>query len=159
MLKSDERRERVMSRRFGAVTAIALLSVPAIAPAKEKLDPRAQAMLECASVSANEERLQCYDRAVSTLRQALAQGNVVLKEKKGPLAHEGIIKASGRSGAESFWIVLDNGDRWAITIAEYRREPPPPGTPVKLKRTIMGNYWLTAPKWPESEAVFLGHGS
>jgi hypothetical protein len=148
-----------MSKRVGAITAMVLLSVPAIAAAKDKLDPRAQAMLACTSISANEERLQCYDRSIATLKDALAQGNVVLKEKKAPLATEGIIKASGRSGDESFWIILENGDRWALTIAEYRREPPPPGTPVKLKRTIMGNYWLTAPKWPESEAVFLGHGS
>ena len=148
-----------MRKRVGAIAAIVLLSVPAVAAAKDKLDPRAEAMLACSSVSANEERLQCYDRTIATLKQALAQGNVVLKEKKGPLAQEGIVKASGRSGEESFWIVLENGDRWAITIAEYRRDPPPPGTHVKLKRTIMGNYWLTAPKWPESEAVFLGHGS
>ena len=148
-----------MSKRVGAITAIVLLSVPAGAAAKEKQEPRVQAMLACTSISANDERLQCYDRSIATLQQGLAQGDVVLKEKKAPLAREGVIKASGRSGEGRFWVVLDNGDRCALSISEYRREPPPPGTPVKLKRTLMGNYWLTAPKWPESEAVFLGHGS
>jgi hypothetical protein len=148
-----------MSKRVGTIIAIVLLSVPAGAAAKDKPEPRVQAMLACTSISANDERLQCYDRSIGALQEGLAQGNVVLKEQKAPLAREGIIKASGRSGDGRYWIVLENGDRWALSIEEYRRDVPQPGTPVKLKRTLMGNYWLTAPNWPESEAVFLGHGS
>ena len=148
-----------MSKRVGAITAIVLLSAPATATAKDKLEPRVQTMLECKSISANDERLQCYDRSIGALQEGLAQGNVELKEQKAPMASEGIIKASGRSGDGRYWIVLENGDRWALSIEEYRRDVPRPGTPVKLKRTLMGSYWLTAPNWPESEAVFMGHGS
>jgi hypothetical protein len=28
---------------------------------------------------------------------------------------------------------------------------------VRLKRTLVGTYWISGPKWPESEADFLGH--
>jgi len=148
-----------MSNRVAAITAIALLSVPATATAKDKLEPRVQAILACKAVGSNEERLQCYDRSIAALQEGLAQGNVMLKEKKAPLAREGVIKTSGRSGEGRYWVVLENGDRWAISTSEYRRDVPPPGMPVKLKRTLMGNYWLSGPEWPESEAVFLGNGS
>ena len=77
-----------MSKRAGIIAAIVLLSVPAIASAKDKPDQRVQAILACGSVSSNEERLRCYDQSILPLKEALARGSMVLKEKKAPAALE-----------------------------------------------------------------------
>jgi hypothetical protein len=73
------------------------------------------------------------------------------------MALEGLVKASGHWGGTSLWVLLENGDRWQIQPTKSHRDPPPPGSAVKLKRTLMGTYWISGPKWPESEAEFLGH--
>jgi hypothetical protein len=146
-----------MSKPIGIAAAIVLLTTPAIAAAKDELEPRVQAVLACESISSNEARLQCFDQSIPALKQALARGSMVLTERKGPLAREGVVKTSGQSGENRFWVVLENGDRWTIDAPSFSRKPPPPGTILKLKRTPFGNYWISGPKWPESEAKFVGH--
>ncbi|WP_395622583.1 hypothetical protein [Sphingomonas daechungensis] len=146
-----------MVKRVAGILAVILLSLPAVAAVKEKPESRVQELLACQAITANEERLACYDRAMGSLKQALSQGTMVLKEKKVPLAMEGVVKASGYWGGSSAWVLLDNGDRWSIQPSKSRREPPPPGTEVKLKRTLMGTYWMSGKKLPETEAEFLGH--
>jgi hypothetical protein len=146
-----------MSKRAGIIAAIVLLSVPTLAVAKDKPERRVQALLACQSITASDARLACYDQAMSSLKQAIAQGTMVLKEKNAPLAMEGVVKASGQWGGSSNWVLLDNGDRWSIQPSKARRDPPPPGTPVKLKKTWMGTYWMSGQKLPETEAEFLGH--
>ncbi len=148
-----------MSMRISLIAGIALLSAPTLALAKDKPERRVQALLECQAITANDARLACYDEAMSSLKQALSQGTMVLKEKKAPLAMEGVVKASGYWGGSSTWVLLDNGDRWSIQPSKSRRDPPPPGTAVKLKRTLMGTYWMSGQKLPETEAEFLGHES
>ncbi|NUT01685.1 MAG: hypothetical protein HOP96_11995 [Sphingomonas sp.] len=146
-----------MSKRLSLIAGIVLLSMPTLAVAKDRPERRVQALLACQSVADNAARLACYDQAMSSLKQALAQGSMVLKERKSPLALEGTVKSSGHWGGSSLWVLLDNGDRWSIQPTKSRHEPPPPGTVVRLKRTLMGTYWISGPKWPESEAEFLGH--
>ena len=94
--------------------------------------------------------ITCYDEAMGSLKEAIAQGSMVLKEKNVPLAMEGVVKASGQWGGSSLWVLLDNGDRWSIQPSKARRDPPPPGTAVKLTKTFMGTYWTrrseTAPR-------------
>lgn len=148
-----------MSRRIILIAGVALLSISTAAVAKDKSEPRVQALLACQSITANEQRLACYDEAMGSLKQALAQGTMVLKEKKAPLAMGGVVKASGYWGGSSTWVLLDNGDRWSIQPSKSRREPPAPGTTVKLTRTLMGTYWMSGQKLPETEAEFLGHES
>jgi hypothetical protein len=148
-----------MSKPVSAITAILLLSVPSIAAAKDKLEPSVQSVLACESISSDEARLQCYDQAIVPLKQALSRGSMVLKENKGPLALGGVVKASGKSGENRFWVVFENGDRWSVVTAKARREAPKLGTNLKLKKTFFGNYWISGPGWPESDATFLGHGS
>ena len=141
----------------GIIAAGVLLLLPTMAVAKGKPEPRVQAVLDCGSISSDAERLRCYDQSILPLKEALARGSMVLKEKKAPRVLEGTVKASGHWGSGSLWVLLDNGDRWSVEPTKSRRDPPPPGTAVRLKRTLMGTYWISGPKWPESEAEFLGH--
>ena len=144
-----------MARRVGLVAGAALLVVPSVAAAKEDLEPRMQAVLACEGITANDARLQCFDQAILPLKQAMTRGSLVLKEKKGPAALGGVVKASGKSGANRYWVLLDNGERWSIQTAKDRREAPKPGTPLRMTKTFFGNYWVSGPGWPESEGTFV----
>ena len=145
-----------MSRLVTPTIAIALLALPAAAAAQSKLEPRLQSLLACASVTPDEARLRCYDPSIIALQQALSRGSVVLKEHKGPRASGGIVKASGKSGEKRFWVMFENGDRWAIVTQPDRPNAPPVGSTLKLRKTPFGNYWISGPQWRESEATFMG---
>ena len=134
----------------------ALLLMSSMAVGKDNAEPRVQAILACGAIASDQERLACYDRSIVPLKDALARGSMVLKEKNAPLALAGRVNASGRWGGNSLWVLLDNGDRWSVQPTKSRSDPPPPGTIVRLKRTLMGTYWISGPRWPESEAEFLG---
>ena len=144
-----------MSKRISLVAGMALLVAPSVATAKEDMEPRMQAVLACEAITANEARLQCFDQAILPLKQAVSRGSLVLKENKGPAALGGVVKASGKSGAARYWVVLDNGERWSIVTAKDRRDAPKPGTALRMKKTFFGNYWVSGPGWPESEGKFL----
>lgn len=146
-----------MPTRLSSIAGVLLLALPATASAAEKSDPRLQAILACETVSASDARLNCYDAAIAALKPALAQGKVVLEEKKGPLAMEGVVKASTKSASNRFLVEFENGDRWDLVTVKPRRAGPPVGSTLKLKKTFFGNYWASGPKWSESEADFLGH--
>lgn len=148
-----------MSKLVTSMIAIALLALPAIAAAKESLEPRVQSLLVCESIRSNEARLRCYDQSIIPLKQALSRGRMVLKENKGPGILEGVVRASGKSGEKLFWVVLENGDRWAIATQPDRDAAPRVGSTLKLVRTPFGNYWISGPGWRQSEARFLGHES
>ena len=144
-----------MSKRVCLIAGMVLIVVPSVAAAKDDMEPRMQAVLACEAISANEGRLQCFDQAILPLKQAMSRGSLVLKEKKGPAALGGVVKASGKSGAARYWVVLDNGERWSIATAKDRRDAPKPGTALRMKKTFFGNYWVSGPGWPESEGTFV----
>ena len=144
-----------MSMRVSAIAGIVLLSVPSVVAAKEDIEPRMQAVLACEAIASNEARLQCFDQAILPLKQAMSRGSLVLKENKGPTALGGVVKASGKAGVSRYWVLLDNGERWTIMTAKDRRDAPKPGTPLRMKKTFFGNYWVTGPGWPESEGTFV----
>ena len=145
-----------MSKRVALVGGIVLLSLPSVVAAKDDMEPRMRALLACEAISANEARLQCFDQAILPLKRAVSDGEMVFTQRKGPVAREGVVKASGISGENRYWILFENGDRWA-TSTKNPRKAPTPGTTLRLKRTPMGNYWIFGPKWSESQANFVGH--
>lgn len=144
-----------MPRFAAAMTAIVLLSVPTMAGAKDKMEPRAQAMLACASLTPDAARLRCYDQSVLALKQALEQGDLVVNEHKQPMTNEGLIKASGPMGGNRYWMELESGDRWELNPTSDRDQAPRPGTRIKVRK-FMGAYWAAGPGWRDSEAHYLG---
>ena len=144
-----------MSKGVCLIAGMVLIVVPSVAAATDNMEPRMQAVLACEAISANEARLQCFDQAILPLKQAMSRGSLVLQEKKGPAALGGVVKASGKSGAARYWVVLDNGERWSIATAKDRRDAPKPGTALRMKKTFFGNYWVSGPGWPESEGTFV----
>jgi hypothetical protein len=144
-----------MSKRIALVAGVVLLSVPSVAAAKDDMEPRMRAVLACEAIGANEARLQCFDQAILPLKQAVSRGNMVFTQRRGPAAREGVVKASGVSGENRYWILFENGDRWSTTTKNSRKLPPA-GAALKVKRTPMGTYWISGRQWSESQATFVG---
>ena len=143
-----------MSRRT-APLALMLLTAPAMAAAKDKVEPRMAAMLACGSVVSNEARLRCYDAAAANLRQAVDKGEVALKQKSGPKELEGVIRSAGAIGEDAYWVELANGDRWRVISATPADEAPPTGVTARLRKGPLGNYWISAPGMAERRATFI----
>ncbi len=144
-----------MPRLAAAMTAIILLSMPAAASAKDRMEPRAQAMLACASLTPDAARLRCYDQSILALKQALDQGDLVVNEHKQPMSNGGLIKASGAMGNNRYWVELESGDRWELDPTSDRNEAPRVGTMIKVRK-FMGSFWAAGPSWRDSEAHYLG---
>ena len=141
--------------RLAAPLALMLLAAPAMAAAKDKVDPRMAAMLACGSVAQGEERLRCYDAAAATLRQAVNKGEVALKQKSGPKELEGVIRSAGAIGEDAYWVELANGDRWRVISATPADEAPPTGVMAKLRKGPLGNYWISVPGMTDRRATFI----
>lgn len=144
-----------MSKWVVALGGLALLGTGA-AGAKEKLEPRTQAMLACRNVAADAARLACYDQAMTALKQAIDLGDVVMNVVRKPAALDGVVKASGQSGEDRFWVELDSGDRWTLLPTSFRSHPPRVGTRMHVHKALMGDYWISGQGWSESKAQFEG---
>jgi hypothetical protein len=143
-------------RIFAVLAAIAMMSVPNVAAAKDKVDPRLQSMVACRALTDGTARLQCYDQAMLALNQAVEQGELRVESKRGPRVLGGIVKASGQEGPNRFWMELDNGDRWQLLPTTDRKRPPQPGTRVKIRKTMLDSaYWVWGEGWSESRARFV----
>ena len=149
-----------MSRWAVAMTGLGLLAMAAGANAKDKLEPRTQAMLACQGIAANDARLLCYDQAMTVLKEAIEQGAVVVEKSSKPISREGVIKASGQLGENSFWIELESGDRWKLLPTTQRSHPPKVGTTIKVGKPFYGSgHWISGPDWDQSRADYMGSGS
>ena len=138
------------------VISIIGLSVPQPAWSKEKADPRIDAAIACASFAGDAQRLKCYDEAIKGLRQALETGHLIAaNEATKPFALEGVVKASGATGFNRFWVLLDSGDRWEL-IGSPRDDAPRQGAKVRLKKKTMGNYSFIDPSGYDMEAKYKG---
>jgi len=149
-----------MSKWVCAVAGLALVGAGSAAGAKDKLEPRTQAMLACRPVADAAARLQCYDQAMAALSEAIDQGKVVVAVPKGPIAREGVIKSSREIGDNIFLIELENGDRWKLLPSTWRSRPPAVGSTVRIHRPLAGSgFWVEGPEWDDSRADFVGRGS
>jgi hypothetical protein len=139
-----------------ALAALGILTVPAVAPAKDKTDPLLQAMMACKVVTPDAARLLCYDQAALALNQAVERGDVRVEAERGPRLFEGVVRASGQDGENRFWIELENGDRWQLLPSTNRSRPPQPGARVKIRRNFLNSaYWISGDGWAESRGRFI----
>ena len=146
--------------KWAIASGFGLLALASGANAKDKLEPRTQAMLACQGIAADGARLQCYDQAMAPLKQAIEQGTVVVEKNDRPIAREGVVKASREIGDNVFWVELNNGDRWKLLPSTRRNGPPQVGSTVKVHKPLYGSgFWIMGPDWDDSRADFEGRGS
>jgi len=142
--------------KFVLISALAMLSLPAAAAAKDKVDPRIAKSLQCTTIADGPQRLACYDQAMAGLKQALEEGELMSTAQFKPKALEGTVVASGGMGFNRYWTELDSGDRWEIISESMNDEAPRAGDKVKLRKGMMGNYWISTLGTRDRRARFLG---
>ena len=134
-----------------SVLAIAGLAQPAVA---QRVDPRLQSVLACASISDSAQRLQCYDGAISPLRQAAASG-ALEGRSLGPKALEGKIRSMRGQGYDRLLVQLENNDRWLLML-EGNERLPKAGDPIAATRGALGNWFFKVNDRQTFSAKFLG---
>lgn len=146
-----------MSRLMIAAVAVIGLAAPHPAWSKDKADSRIEAAIACATVTGNDARLSCYDRAIGALRLALESGQLIpAGEARKPLALEGVVRSAGPMGFNRFWVILDNGERWQLIATNSREVPPRRGAKIKLRKGLMGAYWFVDPAASDMRATYMG---
>ncbi len=127
-------------------------------------------MAACRLVSADAERLACYDRLVAVFDQAEASGEVMVVERSQvtearralfgfslravPLFSRGVpdepIEAieltltRASQGGNGKWIfVLDDGSVWVQTDANALTRNPRPGMEINVRQGAVGSYLLS----------------
>jgi hypothetical protein len=150
-----------MRKLLIATVATGLLAGSGPASAKEKIDPRIGAAIACTNIAQNDERLRCFDQALTGLKQALASGQLIpADDAKKPLVLEGTVKSAGHFGFNRFWVELDSGDRWELEWTNrFDQVPPKRGTKVTIKRAAIGGYWVKEVGGSNRRASYLGRRS
>jgi hypothetical protein len=138
-----------------------IIAVPAMAAAAQD-DPsrgRVDAVLRCIDVPTVGERLQCYDRSAAALRESLRTGQLAVigateqrERSPTPSRIDAAVTAASAIGNGGWRLELDNGQIWQ-TYERQRREPPPPGTRVRIRRNLIGSMFLTITGYSEARVT------
>lgn len=149
-----------MKRKFGF--ALLVLGMPAAASAAQDSQPQAQvdAVIQCLNVASVDERVRCYDRAATALRESLRTGDVAVVDRSEQRRREGRreggvsnlaarVRVAAPTGNGGWRLTLDNGHIWQ-TAEPQRRPAPPAGTVVRVDRNIIGSYFLSIPGYPRA---------
>jgi hypothetical protein len=161
------------ARNIGhAVTVTLALFVATSATAADKAGPppaAVQAAMDCRRVTDDAARLACYDKAVDTLGQALAQGQVVAVDhaqvqavrrqafgfmlptlnlfdhsgKPEEISEVELAVQSARRMSDGKWLLeLEGGQIWRqIDTGEFSRDPKP-GSRAVIKKAMLGSYMM-----------------
>lgn len=150
--------------------ALCLVSTPGGAQSQPS-NALVDAVVRCKGEANEQARLRCYDTAVATLAQATASGEIIVVDKEDvrktrrslfgfslpnlpffgrdesqkeeqPEEIEAKIQSVRGLGYGKFLIELDTGARWQTTEGGALAREPKAGEMVKIKKGVMGSYFL-----------------
>jgi len=158
--------------RFGATTALIFILATSTAVAQSpNLTPEVlDRVYQCTSVTNDAERLICYDSAITSLRSAEAQGEIVAVDRRrveevqresfgfnlpnlsrllpaaGDTELENVetqVERVASAGEGRYRFILANGQRWtqAETRSVYNVRA---GDTVTIRRAALGSYMLVS---------------
>ena len=143
-------------KSFAFAAALVLVAGGSPAMAKDKIDPRIQTVINCGGIGDSQQRLACYDAAISGFKQALAAGQLIAStEAQHPFALEGTVEAAGPMGFNHFWAVMNTGDRWDVTMVGSHDDVPRKGAKVTFGKSFSG-YMFRERNSPDRHAHYLG---
>ena len=170
-------------KSFVAIFAGIALLAPAAAAAPGSSAP-IDAVLNCRSETAEQARLACYDAAAASLSAAATGGELVVvdrddvrktrrslfgfsvpkmpffrgdtSEDEQPDEIEAKIKSARGTGYDKWLFELDSGARWQTTEPLNSNRDPRPGQAIKVKKGMMGSYFLSVEKGRSVKAIRVG---
>ena len=158
----------------GAVILAGLVSVPPLTAAAQARPEGRAAVVEklaaCRQITADAERLACYDGAAAALEQAEAKGDVVVidreqarqvrsqafgfslpslsifergEEKENLDSIESVITSARRDPTGKWILKLENGATWGQVDVNDPSRTPKSGMPVRIRKASMGSFLLS----------------
>jgi hypothetical protein len=156
---------------FGAIAALAVLSIPAAAKDPPKQSPLVSALEACRAIADPTERLACYDKQAGALLDATSKGDVAVVDKsevrkarkslfgfampKIPFFSgddtadavsdtlESTIKSANGIGYGKFRMTIAEGNAvWETTETYGTMRDPRAGDKIVIKRGPLGSYML-----------------
>lgn len=146
--------------------AIALAASPA--PAAEPKEPSVIAALKaCRAITADTERLACYDKAAQSVTKAQETGEVIIIDKQEARAArrqafglelptlsilekgvdkaeteklQSVVKAARVDAEQRLVITLEDGAVWRQIDDTMLGKPPKAGDTIEVKKAAMGSY-------------------
>lgn len=159
-----------MKQLIGPVAAVAVLSATAAAAAEAPSSPIVDAVVKCRTVTADAERLACYDKAAGGLAKATEEGSIAVVSREDvrktrrslfgftlpklpffsgddsgkeeqPEEIETTVKTARATRDGNFTVVMADDAVWRTT--EPLRKMPKAGDKVKIKKAALGSYFLS----------------
>lgn len=126
---------------------LAAFLVPTAAVAQNGPREQVDAVVRCLDIAEVAARVACYDQAATALRAGLSRGEVVVERPRRPETPSDFsARITSVTPAGGRWVfALDNGHRWR-TEQVQTRTPPPAGTEIRVRRNMIGSYWLNLPR-------------
>lgn len=149
-----------MKTRFAiGLMLLAAPSTPAAAQ-ENRSGEQVDAVVRCLDVASLEDRIRCYDRAATALRESLRTGAVAVVDRSEQRRREGRreggvsdlaarVRTATPLGNGGWRLTLDNGHVWQTAEAQHRPVPAA-GTVARIERNIIGSYWLSIPGSPRA---------
>jgi len=156
---------------FGAIAALAVLAVPAVAKDPPKQSPLVRDLQACRAIADPTERLACYDKQAGALLDAANKGEVAVVDKsevrkarkslfgfampKLPFFSgddsadavsdtlESTVKSASGIGYGKFRVVIAEGNAvWETTESYGTMRDPRAGDKIVIKRGPLGSFLL-----------------
>lgn len=148
--------------------AIALAAAPALAA--EPAEPAVIAALKaCRAITADAERLACYDKAAQSVTKAQETGEVIIIDKQAARAArrqafglelptlsildkgadkaetdklQSVVKMARVDGEQRLVVTLEDGAVWRQIDDTMLGKPPKAGDTIEVRKAAMGSYMM-----------------
>lgn len=148
--------------------AIALAATPAFAA--EPAEPAVIAALKaCRAITADAERLACYDKAAQSVTKAQETGEVIIIDKQAARAArrqafglelptlsildkgadkaesdklQSVVKSARVDGEQRLVVTLEDGAVWRQIDDTMLGKPPKAGDTIEVRKAAMGSYMM-----------------
>ncbi|RRN63033.1 hypothetical protein [Caulobacter sp. 602-1] len=148
--------------------AIALAAAPAFAA--EPAEPAVIAALKaCRAITADAERLACYDKAAQSVTKAQETGEVIIIDKQAARAArrqafglelptlsildkgadkaetdklQSVVKSARVDGEQRLVVTLEDGAVWRQIDDTMLGKPPKAGDTIEVRKAAMGSYMM-----------------
>lgn len=150
--------------------AIALIAAPNLVGAAEPAEPAVIAALKaCRAITADAERLACYDKAAQSVTKAQETGEVIIIDKQTARAArrqafglelptlsildkgadkaeteklQSVVKSARVDAEQRLVVTLEDGAVWRQIDDTMLGKPPKAGDTIEVRKAAMGSYMM-----------------
>lgn len=154
----------------GLFSGLLLTAGPALAQSRDDASRLVDDLGACRAIASENDRLECYDRTAAEIAAARERKELLVVDREEARETRrglfgfalprirlfgdaddtaeiseitGTVKSVSATGFQNLLVVLENGSQWQTTDASRRK--PHVGQEIRVKRGMMGSYFLDMP--------------